>query len=492
MKNILAILKKSTVDYCIHNHHFTRVNVRVKFLGAAGTVTGSKYLLHVGNDQVMVDCGLFQGLKENRLKNWDDLPVNTSDVTAIVLTHAHLDHTGYLPRLVKQGYSGPIYCTTATAELASIILRDAAKLQEEEAEYARKKGYSKHEKPQPLFDSQDAERAISLFVSKDFHEEFMVTQSCLCTFHIAGHILGAASISLRLEGQQFSKRIVFSGDLGRNNDPILHDPEHISEADILFVESTYGDRLNPAVDIEDQLLQVVNDTLDRGGCLLIPAFAVGRTQLMTYYLHQLLINKRVPSDIKVFIDSPMAINVTELYRKYEHLHKLRDDDLTDDVHPVFDYRNISYRRSHEESYKINSVESNAVILSASGMITGGRILHHMYNRLPNRKDTVLLAGYQAVGTRGRRLQDGEETIKMFGVHVPVKCTVATIDGLSAHADQTELMDWLKGFKQKPKMTFCVHGEDDSANAFAQKISKELGWNCFVPDYLESVSLFEGI
>ena len=467
------------------------MNIRAKFLGAAGTVTGSKYLLEIGAFNLLIDCGLFQGLKQNRLRNWDAFPVDPKTIHAVAITHAHLDHTGYLPRLVREGFEGPVYCTTATADLMRIILLDAAKLQEEEAAFAHKKGYSKHEKPEPLFTTEHALKALTLLNPVSFSEWTSISPGIGLYYREAGHILGAASLQLNVKGDNQSKNITFSGDIGRYNDPILFDPVSPEKTDILFMESTYGDRVNPAVDIENQLAGIIIETMNAGGCLLIPAFAVGRTQLMIYYLHQLLKQKRIP-DINLYIDSPMAISVTDLYRQYHTMHKLKDDDLRNPDHPVFDFKNIRYCRTQEESYNINLIKNNAIIISASGMSTGGRILHHMFHRLPSKNNTYLLAGYQAEGTRGRRIQNGEPTIKIFGMDVEVNCRVETLDGLSAHGDQTELMKWLSPIKESPKLTFIVHGEEASANALAKKIKDDLGWNCHVPNYLESFSLFEGI
>jgi len=467
------------------------MNIRAKFLGAAGTVTGSKYLLEIGGFNLLVDCGLFQGIKQNRLRNWDDFPVAPGSINAVAITHAHLDHTGYLPRLVKEGFEGPVYCTTATADLMKIILLDAAKLQEEEAAFARKKGYSRHENPEPLFTTEHAQRALKLVRPIDFKHWLSLAPNISLYYQGSGHILGAASMVLKIKGENQTKKITFSGDIGRYEDPILYDPEPLENTDILFMESTYGDRKNPATDIEQQLETIVNTTIDANGVLLIPAFAVGRTQLIMYYLHNLIKNKRIP-EVNIFIDSPMAISVTDLYRRYHEMHKLKDDDLSNADHPVFDFKNIKYCRTQEESYNINLVNNRAIIISASGMSTGGRILHHMYHRLPVKNNTYMLVGYQAVGTRGKRIQDGEPTIKIFGMEVNINCNIQTLEGLSAHGDQTELMKWLSSATEGPKQTFIVHGEERSAQALASKIKKDLGWNCYVPSYLESFSLFEGI
>ncbi|MCC5932501.1 MAG: MBL fold metallo-hydrolase [Cyclobacteriaceae bacterium] len=466
------------------------MNVRVRFFGAAGTVTGSKFLLEIDDFNILVDCGLFQGLKELRLLNWEPFPVDPAGIHAVVLTHAHIDHTGYLPRLVKEGFSGPIYCTEPSYELLKILLLDSAKLQEEEANFARKKGYSKHENPQPLYNTIDVQSVFPLVKPLSFHENFKINERVHLNFLHAGHILGAAIAELTIQGMYQEKKIVFSGDLGRYNDPILYPPEHAKTADILFVESTYGDKKNPMTHPMEAFADLINRSVKREGCLLIPAFSVGRTQLLIYYMKELIESKQVP-DIPVYIDSPMAISVTDLYKRFFDEHKLEEADLHNH-HAVFDYKNIHYKHAQEESMELNYIKKNAIIISASGMCTGGRIMHHLYNRLQRSNDTLLFVGYQAEGTRGRRIADGEKTIKMFGLDVPVECHVEKMDGLSAHADVDELFTWLSGFEESPKMTFCVHGEKAVATRFAERINADLGWNARVPEMNESVDLFRGI
>ena len=466
------------------------MNIRARFLGAAGTVTGSRHLLEIDNFKVLVDCGLFQGLKELRLKNWEKFPIDPAEINAIVITHAHIDHTGYLPRLIKEGYNGPIYCTDATADLMRIMLMDSAKLQEEEANWARKKGYSKHENPQPLYDMADAERVFPLIHTYPYEAEVSIHPKVAVKYLNAGHILGAAIVEMTVHGENQTKKIVFSGDLGRSEDPMLYAPEPMHNADILFIESTYGNRENPMNHPADHLAEIINRAVERNGVLLIPAFSVGRTQLLMYYMKSLIENEKIP-DIPVYVDSPMAISVTELHKNYYEYHKLKDFELGNH-HSVFDFKNIHYKQSQEESIELNYKKNNAIIISASGMCTGGRILHHLYNRLQNENDTLLFVGYQAEGTRGRRILDGEPTVKMFGYDVPVKCQIEKIEGLSAHADRTELLDWLSNFQDSPKNTFVVHGEQQSETAFAAAVSEKFSWNVTVPAYQESHELFRGI
>jgi len=466
------------------------MDVRIKFLGGAKTVTGSKYILEIDNYRLMIDCGLFQGLKQLRLLNWEPFPIDPATIDAVIITHAHIDHTGYLPKLVKEGFTGKIYCTEATASLMELMLLDSAKLQEEEAEWAKKKGYSKHASPQPLYGIEEAKRALQQRISAHYESIISITDKISFQFHNAGHILGSAFVELILHGESQDKRIVFSGDLGRKDHPLLYPPEPIKNADILLVESTYGNRNNIHNDIKEELATSVLEALDKGGCILIPSFAVGRTQLLMYYLQQLIESKRIPS-IPIYIDSPMAINATEIYKKHDDYHKLGKEASAD--YSFCDFPELHFYKDQEASNSLNNIKSNAIIISASGMCTGGRILHHLYNRLNRENDTLLFVGYQAIGTRGRKILEGEETVKIFGLQVPVKCQIKEITGLSAHADMSELLTWLSTSNEPPKRTFIVHGEEDSANDFKRTIQRELGWNnVTVPNYMESFELFKGI
>ncbi|MEM8967972.1 MAG: MBL fold metallo-hydrolase [Bacteroidota bacterium] len=466
------------------------MNVSIQFLGAAQSVTGSKHLLHFDDFQVLMDCGLFQGMKKLRQRNWDKFPMDVSEVEALVISHSHIDHIGYLPKLVKEGFDGPIYCTAATADLARIMLLDSAKLQEEEAEWASKKGYSKHKPPKPLYTVEDAENTFRLFQPYDFDEDIYLTDNIRLKFHNAGHILGAAWVELNVRGQSQQKTLIFSGDLGRYNQPVLRDPVSMTQTDVLLVESTYGDRENLSEDPTEEFAEVVNEAMERGGCLLIPAFAVGRTQTVMYYLKTLMEAGKIP-EVPVYLDSPMAINVTQLYKRHFTYHKLRDQDLKYSE-SIFDYEFFNYYRSVPASQSINEIRKNAIIVSSSGMCTGGRVLHHLVRRLDRPEDTILFVGYQAKGTRGRRILDQEETIRIFGQNVPLKMQVRRIDGLSAHADKSELLRWADTLKEHPKRTFLVHGEVDSAEAMKQSLL-DAGWiNVHIPDYQEVHTLFEGI
>lgn len=465
------------------------MDVRVKFLGAAESVTGSRYLIEADNFRFLFDCGLFQGMKELRLRNWDTFPVDPASIDAVVISHAHIDHTGYLPKLVKDGFNGPIYCTAPTADLMEIMLLDSAKLQEEEAEYARKKGYSKHENPEPLYGEKDARQVFPLFQIHPYQKRFSIHKNIEVIFHDAGHLLGSAITEIFIKGREQTKKLVFSGDIGRYQQAMLRSPAAIDKADVLFIESTYGNKPNPYDDPEDDLTRIVNETFQRGGVLVIPAFAVGRTQGLLYYLRKLMKEDKIP-DVPVYVDSPMAISATYLFFKYMDFHKMGD--AVKEFGQEIETNMLVFVKSGEHSKSLNELKSRAIIISSSGMMSGGRILHHMYNRLRNEKDTFLIAGFQAEGTRGRDIVEGRESVKIFGEQVPVKCKIETIMSMSGHADQGELFHWMKNFKDKPKITFTTHGEGEDLHAYAQHIREEFGWNVTVPKYLESAQLFKGI
>lgn len=465
------------------------MDVNVKFLGATGSVTGSRFLLDIGKFRVLFDCGLFQGLKELRLRNWEPFPVAADSIDAVVISHAHIDHTGYLPRLVKEGFNGPIYCTRPTADLMELMLLDSAKLQEEEASFAHEKGYSKHQNPQPLYTTKDAESVLPLLQKYNYEEKIRIHDSVEIVYHDAGHLLGSAITELYIQGDHQTKKIVFSGDLGRNNDVMLRTPTTIDNADILFIESTYGNKANPALDPEGDLERIINETLQRDGVVLIPAFAVGRTQVLLYYLHQLMEKDRIP-DVPVYIDSPMATSATYLYYRYPEYHKVKFSQT--EFARKLETNMLMFVKTSKHSKSLNAIKKNAIIISSSGMMTGGRILHHLYHRLRNPQDTVVISGYQAEGTRGRDLVDKKPTIRIFGEEVPVNCKVENMTSLSSHADKEELFQWMKNFKEKPKMTFTIHGEKDNLVAYTKSIKERMGWNVVQPAYLESVVLFKGI
>ena len=467
------------------------MDISLQFLGAAQCVTGSKYLLTLKDSpatqqQLLVDYGLFQGLKELRLRNREALPVAPADVAIVILTHAHIDHSGYLPKLVRDGFRGRIFCTEPTADLLSIMLLDSARLQEEEAAFANKKGYAKHHPAEPLYTQADVEKLLPLVETVAYDAPLaLLNRNLTLTFREAGHILGSAIVELVVQGARQSRQLVFSGDLGRYNNPVMLDPAPVAHADVLLVESTYGDRNNRTESPEADVAHVVNQAHERGGVLLIAAFAVGRTQTLLYYLKKLRAEGRVPQ-MPVYVDSPMGIRVSELYPRHPTAHRLGHGN-------VFDFPDLHFVTEAAESKKLNDLTGPAIIISASGMCTGGRIVHHLFNRLRRPQDTLLLVGYQAEGTRGRRLQEGETDIKLFGELVPVRCHIEHLDGMSAHADRQELLRWLGNFQEPPMRTFVVHGELKAAEALAQTLRQEKGWpHVVVPTYLETVRLFEDI
>lgn len=370
------------------------------------------------------------------------------------------------------------------------MLKDSAKLQEEEASFARKKGYSKHADPKPLYFSEDVDATLALLNGCDFHTWININEYIAVKFSHSGHILGAAIVEIMVKGNHQSKKLVFSGDLGRAGSPLHFPPESIKEADIVWVESTYGSRSNTSSDPESELEAGINAAEERRGVVLIPAFSVGRTQLLLFYLYELFRTRKIDSGWSVYIDSPMSISVTNLYERYASLHKL-DSTGTPHGHQVFDFPNFHYTRAQTESNQLIEIKEKAIILSASGMCTGGRVLHHLFHRLRRQEDTVLFVGYQAKGTRGDTIQSGAEEVKIFGEHVPIRCHVASIEGLSAHADHGELISWISQIKERPKLTFVVHGEEQSSESMVKELEQK-GWNALAPHYLETVQLFEGI
>ncbi|MEQ8471897.1 MAG: MBL fold metallo-hydrolase [Marinoscillum sp.] len=460
------------------------MDISVKFLGAAGSVTGSKFLLEIDRFKLLIDCGLFQGLKELRLRNWSKLPIQPQLIDAVVLTHAHIDHSGYLPLLFKNGYTGDVHCTEPTKELLEILLTDSAKLHEEEAEFANKKGYSKHHPAAALYTIKDAEVVFPHLAAHPIGQTIELNEHISFRYFHAGHILGAGSVEVTVKTSQGNKTLVFSGDIGSDDNPLHLPPEKPKKADILFMESTYGGRIHNHQNIEDQLVELIKESDVRGGCLVIPAFSLGRTQLILYYLWKAFQGMK---SRPVYVDSPMAISVTWLYKKYEYYHRLKSQG--DFGHSIFDAPFVHYVTKQEQSRMLNTIKNNAVILSASGMATGGRILHHLYHRLPNAQDTILFSGYQAEGSRGRSLVDGVNTVKIFGEEVPVRATIKQIDGFSAHADQEQLLAWAGEIEDSPKQTFLIHGEEEGALALQRKL-KAQNWNVTIPKYMEGFTLFD--
>ena len=457
----------------------------LQLLGGAGTVTGSKYLVKCGDRQVLLDCGLFQGLKELRERNWQSPPFDAQDIDAVLLSHAHVDHCGYLPLLVRRGFHGPIYCTRGTADLLKIVLPDSAHLQEEEAAHANRHGYSKHHPAMPLYTGMDAEATLKLVQARPYGEAFGVIDNVRSVFRRAAHILGSASVELQLLGNE-AFRLVFSGDLGRWDRPILRNPDPVPEADLLLVESTYGDRRHVGEPGKD-LARIVNDVAERKGALVVPAFAVGRTQEIVWLLRQLEEAGKIPS-LPVYIDSPMAINVGHLYCRHPDDHALDMKQLMDEKRCPLCCKEYNLARTPDESKALNQHPGPLIIISASGMATGGRIVHHLKQRLPDPRTTVLLAGYQSIGTRGRSLQDRAKTIRIHGQDVPVRAKVEMLSGLSAHADRDEILRWLKGFETPPRETLIVHGEPLASMSLEGLIKSTLGWSARTPRDGETVQL----
>jgi metallo-beta-lactamase family protein len=438
----------------------------IRFLGAAGTVTGSRFLVQAEGHTLLIDCGLFQGLKQLRLQNWEPLPFPAKEIDAVLLTHGHMDHTGYLPCLLQQGFRGPIYATAPTRAVTEIILRDSGKVQEEEAERANLHGYSKHAPAKPLYTIREAEKTLSHLqtVSQQEWLELFPEAGIRARWHYNGHILGACFIELEIAG----KTLIFSGDIGRSDDMLLYPPQKPDKADLLLIESTYGNRLHPHEDVAERLAELAAETLSDGGSLLIPGFAVERTQTLLLLLSQLIRQKRLPS-VPIILDSPMGSAVLKLFAEFPEWHKLSEADaqaLTAGIHVV---------TQAQESLKIAKRQQPKIVLAGSGMLTGGRMLGYLLYELPNPASTVLLSGYQAEGTRGRDLLEGASHLKIQGVHYPVRARVEQLHGLSAHADQAGLLDWLSELSSAPQQLFIVHGEPDAALALQNRLAEAKGW-----------------
>ena len=453
--------------------------MKLRFLGATGTVTGSKYLLSSDSSNILVDCGLFQGYKELRLRNRARFPIDPAQVDAVVLTHAHLDHSGYLPLLVKDGFAGKIYCSHATYDLCKILLPDSGHLLEEEANYANRHGFSRHAPALPLYSEADAVRALRHFAPVAFDTPFNVAEGIRAELSRAGHILGAAIVSVRAGG----KSIVFSGDLGRMDDPIMVPPTPVLEADFLVVESTYGDKRHDPADPLLLLGKTIRETAARGGVTIIPSFAVGRAQSLLYDIYRLKEKGDIPAHLPVYLNSPMAVDATALYQKHLHDHRLSHTQCQAMRHAARIVNSV------EESIALNERQVPMVIVAASGMATGGRVLHHLKAFAPDPRNTILFAGFQAGGTRGAKMIDGADAIKIHGQYVPLRARVDQISNLSAHADSDEILGWLAHFKHAPRRTFITHGEPPAAEALRARIESERDWSCTVPAYLDEVDLW---
>jgi metallo-beta-lactamase family protein len=442
--------------------------ITLSFWGGAGTVTGSRHGLETGTGRILVDSGLFQGLKSLRQKNWDAPPFDPAQLDGVVLTHAHIDHTGWLPRLVKLGFRGPVWCTPATVDLLRIMLLDSAELQEEDAAFLNRKGLSRHHPALPLYDRRDAERALSRLRPQPYGEWFEPAPGLRARFRDAGHLLGSAMLDGVARDGGREVRVLFSGDLGRPGMPLVADPEPPGDPDVLVLESTYGDRVHPPGAPLEALRPVLGEMLRRRCVLLVPAFAVGRAQQILYLTRQLVRTGELPA-IPIYLDSPMAVDATEIYCRYPELHGVSEAELKDEDCSLYG-RNVHLCRTVEESKRINAVDGPAVVLSSSGMLAGGRVLHHLHRILPDPRHMIALVGFQAAGTRGRALQSGAPTLRMHGEDVPVRATVVDLGHLSGHADRDELLRWVAGAKQPPRRVFVTHGEPEAAGALAAALA----------------------
>jgi len=450
--------------------------LNLQFLGGAGTVTGSKTLLTLNGKKILIDCGLFQGLKELRSLNWKKLPTELADIDAVILTHAHLDHCGYLPVLVKHGFKGPIYCTPSTAELTEIILLDSAKIQEEDADRANRHNYSSHLHCKPLYTVEDARKTFHLFQTHEYREWVLIEHNLKFQLLNAGHILGSAMVELKAG----TKTFLFSGDIGRKDPMLLYPPQKVNQADYVILESTYGDRIHKVDDIKERLLEIIDSTINTGGILMIPSFAVERTQELIYLIYQLKEEGRLPQ-VPVYLDSPMGIKSTLVFEKYPQIQDISKID----TRRMYDV--VKFISEYEESKAVVADKKPKIVLAGSGMLEGGRMLHYISNHGENPNNTILFVGFQAAGTRGRDLVQGMRKIKFFGEYRDVKCRIESISGMSAHADREEMLNWLKEFKQEPNTVFLNHGEPHQTNALRTYIESNLGWNVEIPKLNE---LFE--
>jgi len=460
---------------------------RLTFWGAVETVTGSRFELEIDGQKNLIDCGLFQGAKKNRLRNWDPFTVKPSDIKQILLTHAHIDHSGYLPRLIKQGFTGKIYATHATSELCNIMLYDSAHLQEEDAYWANKKGYSKHKPALPLYTADDVKRTLKLFKPYHYGENFYIADDIRIKFHNAGHILGSSFIDIKRTKGKESRKILFSGDFGRPDRPVLREPDQVYNVDYLIVESTYGNRLHAKSNTMEELERVINESVKRRGVLIVPSFSVGRTQTLLFAIRELEEQKKIPV-LPVYIDSPMAIAATEIFEKRIQDFNLTARKLSIEGKKIFRTSNLHICETRNQSISINQVKEKAIIISASGMVTGGRILHHLAARLPEREHTVLFIGHQAEGTRGRDILNNKPFVKIHGREVAVRSKIENISGFSGHGDYEEILAWLMAFNKAPERTFIVHGDSESSEAMAKRIRDYLGWQVTVPKFGESFEL----
>lgn len=467
------------------------MEIKLTFLGAAQNVTGSRYLAEASNIRLLVDCGLYQE-RELRGRNWDPFPIPPGTLDAVLLTHAHLDHCGLLPKLVREGFRGPIYCTAATAEIAEIMLLDSAKLQQEDAEFKKRRHEQEGRKgpyPEiPLYTMDDAKASFPLFSPVSYGETIAIGEGVEATFHEAGHVLGASMIRLRVRRNGEERTVLFSGDIGGWDRPMLRDPTSFEQADYVLVESTYGDRLlERSEDAASELAEVINTTVKAGGNIVIPSFALERCQEILYYLNKFLLERRIPH-LAVFVDSPMAVSITEVFR---HHHELFDEEMSQLVRQgksPFDFPSLNLARTIEESRAINHIAATVIIIAGSGMCTGGRIKHHLVTNISRAESTIVFVGYQAVGTLGRQIVAGAKEVRILGKHYPVRAGVVQLNGFSAHADKGQLLKWLSTLRRPPQRLFVTHGEPSASQHFASLVRDKAAWQVTVPEYQDEVLL----
>ncbi|UCC99174.1 MAG: MBL fold metallo-hydrolase [Phycisphaerales bacterium] len=467
------------------------MSIKLQFLGAAQNVTGSRHLLEVNGTRLLVDCGLYQE-RQFRARNWEPFTVPPESIDAVLLTHAHLDHCGLLPKLIKDGFKGKIYCTEATAEIARIILLDSAKLQEEDAEYKRKRHEREGRKgpfPEvPLYTIADAEASFPHFSPVKYKQPVQISAGIEATFCEAGHVLGSSIIKVKVGRNGQDRTVLFSGDVGRPHRPIVRDPALVDEADYILVESTYGDRVHKGPeDTKKMIAEVINATKQAGGNIIVPSFALERSQELLYYINELLLENAIPR-LKVFLDSPMAANITKVFQRHRELYDKEMKELLRNNGAPFSFPGLKMTGTSDESKAINHIRGTVMIIAGSGMCTGGRIKHHLVNNIAEPKNTVMFVGYQAVGTLGRRIVNGEKQVRILGREFPVKARIVRINGFSAHADKEELLEWLSGLKKPPRKLFVVHGESESARLFGDFLTEKTGWQVAVPAYQDEVVL----
>ena len=467
------------------------MQIKLSFLGASQGVTGSCFRVEANNIRLLVDCGFFQE-RQFQSRNWDPFPIPPQSLDAVLLTHAHLDHCGLLPKLVREGFNKPIYCTAATAELAEIILLDSAKIQEQDAEYKKRRHEKEGRKGSrteiPLYTTEDAEAVLPLFSPVSYNNTVEIGPGVEASFHDAGHVLGSAMILLKVQQDGEERKILFSGDVGRWGKPILRDPSTFEEADYVLVESTYGDRLfNNSANMADELVEVIVNTVKAKGNVIIPSFALERSQEILYYLSEALHKKRIP-DLLVFVDSPMAVNITDVFEDHPNLFDKEMVQLIHERRSPFDFPGLTLVRTIDQSKEINYIKSSIIVIAGSGMCTGGRIKYHLISNISRPESTILFVGYQAVGTLGRRIVEGESKVRILGQQYPVKANIVQMDGFSGHADRDMLLRWLSALKKPPRQVFVVHGEENSARGFADFITEQTGWQTSVPDFGDEVIL----